>query len=478
MTSKYLLFILLFLALVSCKSTQTQIKSGTIKPPAQFAGDHTYANDSVLHWKSFFKDERLLAWLDSGLRNNQDVKQTFARISLASADVKLARGNFLPQLNLTTAAGMQRFGDYTVDGVGNFDTNLSDNITPDRRIPEHIPDLYLGFQAQWEADIWGKLKNRKKAAVARYLSSAQAWNDSRLLLLYHIAERYYQLQTLDYKLKMTRENELLQVRALELIRAQKQAGVVTELAVKQFEAQTLNTKALAFNLQREIRQVEYEFNLLTGTMPAPVERTSLSITDQFLKVNTLITPDQILKIRPDVRQAEWEIAAAGADVAAARAAFYPSLNFSATPGLHTFRSSVWFQFPISLAYWFGGSLATPLLQRNALKAELNAAKTKESISILKYESTIIKAIGEVQLFLDTRAMVANSFSLKNEEVNALNSGLSASRDLFIAGMATYLEVITAQKSVLEAQLDLADINLLQAKNELNLYRSLGFGNLR
>jgi outer membrane protein TolC len=131
-----------------------------------------------------------------------------------------------------------------------------------------------------------------------------------------------------------------------------------------------------------------------------------------------------------------------------------------------------------LAYWFGGSLATPLLQRNALKAELSAAKTKESISILKYESTIIKAIGEVQLFLDTRAMVASSFSLKNEEVNALNSGLSASRDLFIAGMATYLEVITAQKSVLEAQLDLADINLLQTKNELNLYRSLGFGNLR
>ncbi|NBW38967.1 MAG: TolC family protein, partial [Cytophagia bacterium] len=242
----------------------------------------------------------MLAWLDSGLRNNQDVKQTFARISLANADVKLARGNFLPQLNLTTAAGMQRFGDYTVDGVGNFDTNLSDNITPDRRIPEHIPDLYLGLQAQWEADIWGKLKNRKKAAVARYLSSTQAWNDSRLLLLYHIAERYYQLQTLDYKLKVTQENELLQVRALELIRAQKQAGVVTELAVKQFEAQTLNTKALAFNLQREIRQVEYEFNLLTGTMPAPVERTSLSITDQFLKVNTLITPEQILKIRPDV----------------------------------------------------------------------------------------------------------------------------------------------------------------------------------
>jgi outer membrane protein TolC len=168
--------------------------------------------------------------------------------------------------------------------------------------------------------------------------------------------------------------------------------------------------------------------------------------------------------------------AAGADVASARAAFYPSLALTANNGLHTLRSSVWFQFPVSLAYWMGGSLTAPLLQRNALKAELAASKTKKTIAVLEYERTVVQAMNEVQLYLDNRNLVRNSYELKNNEVNALNAGLSASRDLFVAGLATYLEVITAQKSVLQAQLDLADISLIQLNNELMLYRSLGFGN--
>lgn len=461
--------------LVSCTSTRFAGDTPTVKLPQKFKGENRYNRDSIPSAKNFFKDDVLLAWIDSGLQNNHETKQIFARIALANADVKLAKGSFLPQINLQTAVGMQRFGDYTVDGIGNFDTNLSDNITPDRRIPEHVPDLFVGIQTQWEADIWGKLRNRKKAAVARYLSSEKAWNDARLLLVYTIAERYFQLQTLDYKLKIARENGALQERALELISVQKQAGMATELAVKQFEAQTKNTKALEFDLQRAIRETETSFNVLLGRMPANIQRNSL-VNTQVKQFEYVLTPEEILKARPDIQAAEWNMQAAGADVASARAAFYPSLALTANNGLHTFRSSVWFQFPVSLAYWMGGSLTAPLLQRNALKAELAASKTKKTIAVLEYERTVVQAMNEVQLYLDNRTLVRNSYELKSDEVNALNAGLSASRDLFVAGLATYLEVITAQKSVLQAQLDLADISLIQLNNELMLYRSMGFGN--
>ncbi|MCU0382926.1 MAG: TolC family protein, partial [Cyclobacteriaceae bacterium] len=222
----YLLFVITFY--ISCKSARFTGDTPTVKLPNKFKGDHSYNRDSIPPAKNFFKDELLLTWIDSGLQNNRETKQIFASIALANADVKIAKGSFLPQINLQTAVGMQRFGDYTVDGIGNFDTNLSDNITPDRRIPEHVPDLFVGIHTQWEADIWGKLRNRKKAAVARYLSSEKAWNDARLLLIYTIAERYFQLQTLDYKLQVARENVTLQERALELIKVQKQAGMATE----------------------------------------------------------------------------------------------------------------------------------------------------------------------------------------------------------------------------------------------------------
>lgn len=466
-------FLLLPIILLSCRSTKELNNFTKLKLPSKFQNSELPQTDSTIAFRKLISDSNLLLLIDSGLQNNQSAKALFERINISNAELRMARGNFLPQVNLQTQTGVQRFGEYTVDGIGNFDTNLSDNITPDRRIPQRMPDLYTGLQAQWEADVWGKLRNRKKAAVNRYLSSYQAWQDARLILMYHIAERYFQLQTLDYKLKIAKENELLQERALELVKIQKQAGLVTELAVKQFEAQLYNTRAVELDLQKSIIELETSLNILLGRMPAAIVRTSLITESSFKQLTSLLTPTAILSTRPDVLKAELELQAAGADVAAARAAFYPSISLHGNYGLHTLRSQVWFQFPVSLAYWLGGGITLPVFQRNQLKAELAASKSRKNIAYLEYESVVTQAINEAQMYIDMQTIIEQAANEKQLEVNSLNAGLAASQDLFLAGRATYLEVITAQKSVLLAQFDLADIELMKVKNNLGLCKAFG-----
>lgn len=474
--SKTFLIVLISVCVTSCKLALKVPEPDLAKMPEQFTPAIKATPDTpLLPWREYFTDSLLSGYVDLAIKNNLDLKMALQRIKMASANISVSKGAFLPTLSAVTTAGQQRFGEYTMDGVGNFDTNFSPNISPDRRIPVNLPDYYVGLQSNWEADVWGKLRNRKKAAMARFFASEKARHLIQTMLVADVAHHYYSLLALDSKVAIIRENIRLQETAVTLIEAQKAAGRATELAVKQFNAQLLNTQSLEALALQEIIHHENTLNLLLGRYPQSINRGT-SILEQVLpSVLQTGLPSQLLTQRPDVQQAEFQLVASRLDVNAARAAFLPSVNLTAGLGLQAFTTRVLFNTPTSTAYSFLGGLAAPLLNRNLIRAEYKHASAAQLESFYAYQQTILNGFQEIATQITKIENLQKSYQFKFQEVKTLEEGVAISKDLFVAGLASYIEVVTAQKSVLTAQFDAVDSKQLQFNATIDLYRALGGG---
>lgn len=473
---RFLFIVSIAIFLGGCKLAEKVQEPDLAKMPEQFQPALKQpSNQSLLAWREYFTDSSLVIYIDEALKSNLDLKIALQRVNMAGANASMARGSLLPSLSAVTSTGQQRFGEYTMDGVGNFDTNLSANVPSDRRIPVNMPDYYLGLQSSWEVAAWGKLRNKKKAAATRFFASDKAKHLVQTMLVSEVARHYYNLLALDNKLLIIQENILLQQTAVTLIQAQKAAGRATELAVKQFVAQLLNTQSLEALAQQEIIRHENELNLLLGRFPQRIARGE-SILKQTLprELQTGI-PSQLLIQRPDIRQAELQLLASRLDVKAARAAFLPSINLTAGAGLQSFTTRVLLNTPTSLAYSVLGGLTAPLFNRNMIRAEYSKASASQLESFYAYQQSILNGYQEVATQLNKIDNLQKSFQYKAQEVTTLEEGVATSTDLFVAGFASYLEVVTAQKSVLAAELDAIDTKQHQFNATIDLYRALGGG---
>jgi len=462
--------------LTGCKvSTQ---HPATLPMPASF-DVQTPKHDSAQNIASvpihqFFNDPYLKDLIDLALRENLDSKIALQRISMARAGLRLSRGAFLPAINAVVTAGNKRFGDYTMDAIGNYETNNSGHLQEDQIMAEHLPDYYAGFQTSWELDVWGKLRNHKRAAAARLLASEKGRQWIITMVVSEVASLYYELLALDNEIEIVGKNILLQERALEVILVQKTAGRANELGVKQVAAQLLNTKGLRASIRQRIVETENRLNALLARYPQTIQRGKPIMEQQLPKVIGTGIPSQMLARRPDIRQAEFDLVATKADVRAARAAFFPSLSVTGAVGLQSFRAAHFFE-PGALAYSVFGGLTAPLLNRNKLRSDYQVTTASSVEAFYNYQRIIITSYQEV---INNLSMIENYDSIANfkqQEVNALYSALSASNDLFATSFATYLEVITAQRSVLEAELSLANTRKVQFQAAIGLYRSLGGG---
>ncbi|MCW5912425.1 MAG: TolC family protein [Cyclobacteriaceae bacterium] len=475
MNRKLIIPFIVGLTLYGCKTATVLPETDTLKIPDQFINtvDSSRYSGSI-PWKEFFADSHLQKLIDEAIRNNPDQKIAIQRVEAARAGVRIAKGALLPSIGANVTAGQQRFGEYTMDGVGNFDTNFSPNIRDDQHMAEHLPDYYTALQSSWEIDLWGKLRNQKRAAAARLLATDRGRQLVTTTLVAEVARSYYELLALDNELQIIEKNIQLQERALEVVSAQKEAGRATELAVKQFTAQLINTRNREVDVRQRIFAAEAGINFLLGRFNQPVVRSQPILTQQLPSQLNSGVPAQMLRHRPDILQAELEMQAAHFDVNAARAAFLPSLNITAAWGLQSFNLDKWLN-PASLAYGVFGGLTAPLFYRNQLRADLQRANAGQRESLYVYQKSVLLGYQEVITNLNRIDALQTSSQLKQQEVTVLNEGVATSNDLYVAGMASYLEVITAQKSVLEAELQLTETRKAQFFTMINLYRALGGG---
>lgn len=461
----------------SCQTMKPQSMPVVKSLPAQFPGADTLAEiDTMpLAFDKFFQDRDLRSFIDSAMQYNTDLQIAWQRIVKAEARLMARRGMLGPNVSAVVSASADRYGDYTMNGVGNFDTNLSPNISKDQRIPvSPTTDMFVGLRSDWEIDIWGRLKSLRKAALAEALATREARQFVVTNLIAQLADKYYRLLSIDAELSIVKKNIHLQEEALEIVKAQKEGGRANELAVQQFAAQLTNTKTIAYNLRQEMTATENEMNALAGSYPQPVARDSAAFELPDSIPLFVALPSALLSNRPDIRQQELLLRAASENVNVARKSFLPSLVLSPYIAFNAFTPGLLFNKG-SGAYGILGGITAPVLQQKRLKADYAIANADNREAIYQYQQILLDAYSEVSTNLAAVNNHQQAYRLKTIEVKQLQEAVATSHELYMSGYASYLEVITAQKNTLEAELDLISKKRNIFLSIVQLYRALGGG---
>lgn len=461
----------LSLAAAACSIPARVERSASISLPAAYNSSQDTTNTARVTWRQFFTDTYLTALIDTALLHNQELHITLQEIEIARSEARARKGEYLPFLGIRGGAGADKVGRYTQRGSSEATTD----IKPGKETPEPLPDFYLGAFATWEVDIWHKLRNNRKAAVSRYLASVEGKNFMVTNLIAEIANSYYELLALDNQLENLKRNIALQTNALQIVKLQKEATRVNELAVRRFEAQMLKTQSLQFDIQQQIVETENQINFLVGRYPQPVARSTQDFDTLLPAKIAAGLPLQLLENRPDIKQAELDLEAAKLDVNVARASFYPSLGLSAGLGLQAFDPTLLLQTPESLLLSLAGDLTAPLINRNAIKATYNAANARQIQAIFHYERALLKAYIEVANQVSRIGNLEKSYELKAGQVRALTESINISNNLFKSARADYMEVLLTQRDALESRFELIETKKKQMNAMVHVYQALGGG---
>lgn len=462
---------LLLFTMTACVPALKSREARKQTPSNYTAGTTDTTSSSAILWSRFFTDPALRSLIDTALANNQELNILLQEVDIAKNEVRARKGEYLPFVDIGLSAGVDKVGEFTRNGA--VEHNL--DIEEDTRFPEPLPDFLVNARASWEIDIWKKLRNAKKAAMMRYLGTVEGRNFMVTNLVAEIANSYYELMALDNQLEILRSNIAIQQDALDIVRLEKQAAKVTELAVRRFEAEVLKNRSLQFDLQQRITETENRINFLAGRYPQPVERSSARFADLAPDSIFAGLPAQLLSNRPDIRRAELELSAAKLDVKAARANFYPALRLTAGFGLNAYDAALLTETPASLLYDVAGDLVAPLINRNAIKAAYANANARQLQAVYDYERTVLSAYVEVVNQLSNIENLRNSYALRSQQVDALVSSITISNNLFRSARADYMEVLLTQRDALESRFELVETQKQRMSATVDAYKALGGG---
>lgn len=466
----YLRIFCILLVFEGCAPALVQ-KTANNSVPKSYNNAQDATNTAQVSWMKFLTDTNLVALVDAALQNNQELNITLQEIIIAENEVQARKGEYLPFVNLKVGAGAEKVGEYTREGA--VEKNL--DIRPGKEFPEPLPDYLISANVSWEVDIWKKLRNAKKAAALRYLSTIEGKNFMVTKLIAEIAISYYELMALDNLLATVKQYVEIQKNALRIVKLQKQAAKATELAVRKFEAEVLKNQGYQYNIEQKIVETENKINFLVGRFPQPIQRNSQGYND--LVPNTMHTglPSQLLTNRPDIKQAELELAATRLDVKVARARFYPSLDIIAGVGYEAFDPSFLIRTPESMLYNLAGELSVPLINRRAIKSAYYNANAKQIQAVYNYERTVLNAYIEVVNKLSKVGNLGKTYDRKEKQVQALTQSITIANKLFKSARADYLEVLMTQRDALEAKMELIETKAQQMYAMVNIYQALGGG---
>lgn len=470
-TIKHVIVFCIGIVLWSCNAPKIIFKEAKNTIPEQFTSN-TLDGTSIaqISWRDYFEDNYLNALIDSALVNNQELNIVLQEIEISKNEVLEKKGEYLPFVDLGLSGGTDKVSRFTRDGA--VERNL--DIVEGKEFPEPLNDFQLGLSASWEIDIWRKLRNVKDATQLRYLAKTEGKNFLVTQLVSEIAESYYELMALDNLLEIINRNVTIQTEAYEKVKQLKEYAKSNQLVVNRFKAQLLNTQNQQFAIKQKIVETENRIHFLTGTYPSQLDRNSKLFMK--LKIDSLQAgiPSQLLENRPDIRQAEFQMAAAKLDVKSAKANFYPRLDIKAGLGYQAFDPSYLFK-PESLLFNAAGDVLAPLVNRAAIKAKFNMASAMQIQTVYAYEQTLLQAYTDVLNQLAKLDNYTQSVDTKSKEVKVLEESVDIANSLFQFAKADYVEVLLTQEEVLDAEMELIETKLKQINGKVQLYRALGGG---
>ena len=464
----YINGLLLLLLLSACKVSKDVQTPKNVVPDTFRNATHTADTTSIgdMQWKNFFADATLQNLIDSAIERNYDMQLAVKNIEASRLLFRQTKWNNIPQVDATVQATINRPSNNSLNGLSLSSFGVGSSAADDYT-------SYLSLS--WEADIWGKIRSKSKAALAEYLSTIEAKKAVQTTLVNNVAQGYYNLLMLDEQLKIAQSNARLNDSTLRIIKLQYNSGQVTLLAVQQAEAQLLTAQSLVPQFEQNIKIQEDALSILAGRLPGDISRSAT--LDQFEVPATVSSgiPSSLLANRPDVKSAEYAIQEANANVNVNKAAMYPALRITASGGTDAFRASDWFNIPSSLFGIVAGSVVQPLLDHKELQTQYRVAEVNRNKSVIQFKQSVLNAVGEVSDALVKIDKLKQQQAIVQNQVNTLNKATQNANLLFQNGMATYLEVITAQSNVLQSQLQLATIKRDELSAVSDLYRSLGGG---
>jgi NodT family efflux transporter outer membrane factor (OMF) lipoprotein len=439
--------------------------------PVRINGVTSLENSSYIDYREFFDDQVLVGLIDQSLTGNQELKILTQDIRIAQNELMARRGAILPFISLGAGASAEKPSLYTPMGA------VEDQLQPVPGVsfPEPLPNFLVAANLTWEIDIWRKLRNARDAATLRYLGTQDGQTYLVTRMVAEVAENYYELMALDNQQATLDRTIMIQEQSLEVAKANKAAGRSTELGVQRFRAEVRKNKSEKLIIQQRIVEIENEINFTLGRYPQPVERASTDYINLNLPKLSVGVPSQLMQNRPDSRQAERELEAAGLDVLVARARFYPSFIINAGVGWEAFNTKYLFVTPESLIYNVAGDLVAPLINRAGIRADYLSADARQLQSLYNYQRTILNAYTEV---INRVAKVENygqSIKLKKQQLESLEAAVDTASQLFQNARVEYMDVLLAQRDMMNARMQLIETKQQQLAATVNAYQALGGG---
>lgn len=412
---------------------------------------------ATVSWKELFTDPILQNYIEEGLKNNIDIRVALQQIRMAEAYVKQGKASYFPTLDGNAKVTHQEFSQGS-----QFGAQFSE-----------LTQYELSGNLSWEADIWGKIRSNDRAFQASYLQSVAAHKAVKSRLIANIASVYYQLLALDEQIRVTEETIETRSKGLETTQALKEAGNVTEVGVKQTEAQFYTAQGILIDLKNQARLMENTMSILLGSAPQEITRGELENQVINTPLNTGV-PAQLLRNRPDVMAAEYSLMNAFELTNVARASFYPSLTLSATGGLQNLEIDKLFNANSLFASIIGG-LTQPIFNKRQIRTQYEVSQAQQEQAYLDFRLAVITASKEVSDALYTYEASTEKIEVNQKEFDAYNLATGYSQELLDNGIANYLEVLNAQENALNSSLNLVNAKYNQLQSIVDLYEALGGG---
>lgn len=429
--------------------TDTQLTSDYVQAKENGIDSTSLGN---LLWQEVFTDPQLYALIQRALDANTDLQNAKLNVDIANAQLNGARLSYLPSLSLA-ATGSRSYNQHS--GWTEWSYNIP-------------------VQASWEVDIFGKILNSKRRAKAALMQTKAYHQAVRSQIIGAVANCYYSIAMIKKQLEISRKTSVYWKETVEIMKNFKQAGRVNETAVVQSTANYYSILASITDLEVSLHQANNSMALLLNvstpdwTIPADAVLTLPVEMSDGVKMSQLAA-------RPDVQAAEQSVAVAYYATNQARSAFYPGLTISATGGFTNQLGTI----ISNPATWFtnlAGSLTAPLFARGQLISNLKAAKAQQAQAMNNFQHTLLSAGTEVSEALVLYTKSNEKQQLINQQVVNMEKAVEYTQELLaLDGTSTYLEVITAQQSLLQAQLSQAACRNTMARAGISLYQSLGGG---
>ena len=458
--------------LVGCVTLEPPYHRPAAPIPAQWPTGSAYAPVTpdagpVTGWREVFADPKLRAVIDEALTNNRDLRVAIAQIEAARAQFHVQRAALLPTISASADAsyGRQYVGSFLPAGVGGGSSAFTS-------VNQYTASL--GFTS-YELDLFGRVRSLTKASLEQYLATAEARRTTQISLVAEVASDYLTLAADESLLKVSQDTVASGQASLDLAIRRLQGGVASQLDVS--DAQTIVEQAHS-DVARYTTQVAQDINALDLVVGAPVAPQILpdGIDDPATRLAAVpgALNSQVLLRRPDVRQAEHQLEAANANIGAARAAFFPSISLTGSAG--TTSTALAGLFAGGSGIWsFAPSISLPIFDGGANQGNLDYARAEDKIDIAQYEKAIQTAFREVSDALAQRGTVAERLRSQRALVAAAADSLRLASALYARGSDSYLDVLTAQRTLYAAQQSLVSTQLIGSTNVVTLYKVLGGG---